>query len=249
MDKIVFINTPNMEYLKKTPDNYFDLIITSPPYNLKNRGGAIKIDTYKDNLPNNEYERQQIEFLNECYRVLKPLGAMFYNHKNRYEKNEIINPYIFCFKSKMKINQEIIWNRKTTVDYNRTRFAPLDEKIFWLYKEKTFKLKTGASLFTNIWEINRPTRIENMGHKATFPSKLIFRIINSLDMNYKTSNIIDPYMGTGTTLQVGKHFNFKEIVGCEVDTHWIEQAKIKVEQPLQILEQIPKVKNSYKQKA
>lgn len=244
--KIKLINIDCIQWLRERESESVDIIITSPPYNLKNKGGDYLIDSYKDNVDNELYEKQQLEFLNECYRVLKPTGALFYNHKNRYEKGQVITPYSWILKSKLKLNQEIIWNRITCVDYNKSKFAPLDEKIFWLYKDKTYKLKTGATKFTNIWEINRPKPSENMGHKATFPYKLIYRIINSLDMNYESSTILDPYLGSGTTLQVAKNFNFKVGIGIELENKWLEQAKIKINIKNDFIEELPKVDNPYK---
>lgn len=235
-----------LEKIKEMPDNSVDLIITSPPYNLKNKGGDYLIDSYNDNVENTIYQIQQVYFLNECYRILKPTGALFYNHKNRYENGNVITPYSWILNTKFKINQEIIWNRITTVDYNSAKFAPLDEKIFWLYKDKTFKLKKGASKFTNIWEINRPKPSENMGHKATFPYKLIYRIINCLDMNCKESILLDPYLGSGTTLQVGKAFNFKEMIGIEIQEKWLDIAKQKINIKKHFKEELHTVDNPYK---
>lgn len=245
---VKLINMDCLEWLKQKEKESIDVIITSPPYNLKNRGGDYLIDSYKDNIPNKEYKEKQIEFLNECWRVLKPTGALFYNHKNRYEKNKVITPYEWVLESKLHINQVIIWNRKTTVDYNKSKFAPLDELIFWLYKDKTFKLKDGATSFTNIWNINRTNRTENMGHKATFPYQLIYRILNSLDTNYQDKTILDPYCGTGTTLQAAKAFNFKEGIGIDISQEWLDKSKIKIDIIKNFQEQIPKIKRKYNEK-
>lgn len=239
------ICSDNISWLKQQQDNSIDLIITSPPYNLQNKGGEFKIMSYKDDYENEEYEKMQIEFLNQCYRVLKPLGAMFYNHKNRYENCKVITPYQWILKTKFNINQEIIWNRKSAVDFNRQRFCPLDEKVFWLYKEKTFITKKGASCFTNIWEINRPKPSENFGHNATFPHELIYRIINCLDVDYTQLTLLDPYLGTGTTLWVGKKFNFKEMYGIELQQKWCDIAEIKINTYLSYEEDIPIPKKKY----
>ena len=246
--EIKLINMDCLEWLKERERESIDIIIKSPPYNLKNKGGDYLIDSYKDNVPNDEYEAKQIEFLNECWRVLKPTGAMFYNHKNRYEKNRVITPYKWVLASKLNINQVIIWNRKTTVDYNNGKFAPLDELIFWLYKDKTFKLKTGATNFTNIWDINRTNRTENMGHKATFPYQLIYRILNSLNTDYQDKVILDPYCGTGTALQTAKAFNFKEGIGIDISQEWLDKAKIKIDIVKDYQEPLPEVKQKYTDK-
>ncbi|MBR4721581.1 MAG: site-specific DNA-methyltransferase, partial [Muribaculaceae bacterium] len=69
------INADCMDVLKQLPDNSIDLVVTSPPYNLKNstgngmkdgRGGkwanAALIngyDDYDDCMPNEEYAKWQ----------------------------------------------------------------------------------------------------------------------------------------------------------------------------------------------
>jgi len=50
------------------------------------KGWLVDKVVYKgasDNLPEEEYQRIQIEVLNELYRVIKPGGSFFYNHKIR----------------------------------------------------------------------------------------------------------------------------------------------------------------------
>ena len=87
-------NIDVMDGLKLLDDNSIDLIITSPPYNKAGLNGIQKGKKWKgtidynddvnvDNIPEDEYQKWQIDFLNECFRVLKSDGSMFYNHKNR----------------------------------------------------------------------------------------------------------------------------------------------------------------------
>ena len=40
-------------------------------------------DVNVDNKEEKEYQKWQINFLDECFRVLKDDGSMFYNHKNQ----------------------------------------------------------------------------------------------------------------------------------------------------------------------
>ena len=83
-----------------------------------------------DNKPEEEYQKWQIEILNECFRVLKKEGSMFYNHKNRIIKGvgKISNPYEWIINTPFKVRQEIIWDRGSTNDVNRKRFLPTTEK-------------------------------------------------------------------------------------------------------------------------
>ena len=88
-----------LSVIKTIPDNAVDLVVTSPPYNLKNstgngmkdgRGGKWKnaelvngYADYDDNMPHDLYVKWQRECLAEMWRVLTNTGAIFYNHKWR----------------------------------------------------------------------------------------------------------------------------------------------------------------------
>ena len=100
------VKTDVMEGMKLLPDKSIDIIITSPPYNKAGLNG-IRADSPKKNWkanivyggdmsidckPEDEYQRWQIDFLNECERVLKDDGSLFYNHKNRIHKGFIVSP-------------------------------------------------------------------------------------------------------------------------------------------------------------
>ena len=87
--------------MKQIPDESLDLVITSPPYNLKNstgngmkdgRGGKWKnaalvngYSNHNDNMPHKEYVQWQRNCLAEMFRLIKNDGAIFYNHKWRVQ--------------------------------------------------------------------------------------------------------------------------------------------------------------------
>jgi len=75
--------------LKNLPDEILDMGVTSPPYNKgeNKKGWLVKNVKYvgaTDKMPENEYQQNQIDVLNEIYRATKPGGSFFYNHKLRW---------------------------------------------------------------------------------------------------------------------------------------------------------------------
>ena len=100
INKITHIDC--LEGLKKIQNNYVDLIITSPPYNLGNNHhtGAKRHKSYNDNLNEDDYQIWQTRVLDECFRVMKKNGSMIYNHKNRIKDGVQISPYSWIFKTK-----------------------------------------------------------------------------------------------------------------------------------------------------
>lgn len=96
-----FICGDCLSIMSQMPDNCLDLVVTSPPYNLKNstgngmndgRGGKWKnaqlvhgYSDYDDNMPHEKYVEWQRECLSQMIRLLKDDGAIFYNHKWRVQ--------------------------------------------------------------------------------------------------------------------------------------------------------------------
>ena len=63
-----------LEMFGKTPDNFIDLIVTSPPYNV-----GIDYSDWNDTLSPDEYFKWCENWLRECYRTLKPDGRIVIN--------------------------------------------------------------------------------------------------------------------------------------------------------------------------
>ena len=90
-----------IEFMRGLPAESIDLVVTSPPYNLRNstgngmkdgRGGKWSnagllngYDMSCDCLPHDVYVKWQRACLEEMMRVIKKDGAIFYNHKWRVQ--------------------------------------------------------------------------------------------------------------------------------------------------------------------
>lgn len=234
-----------IEVLKQLPTESVDLGITSPPYNKgeKNKGWLVKNVKYNsvnDCLKEEDYQQNQIEVLNELYRIIKPGGSFFYNHKTRWSKGEMFHPIMWLQKTSWTIRQEIIWDRMIAANIRGWRFWQVDERIYWLYKpinnNKIGKeLLSKHALITSIWRFP-PER--NNPHPAPFPLELPTRIIYSL-MNEDKGVVIDPYCGSGTTLVAAKLLG-KDYIGVDISEDYISFAKKRLENCLQ---ESNKVKN------
>ena len=208
LNKIIHGET--LETLKTLPDNFVDMGVTSPPYNKKeNKKGwlvkNVKYENITDKIPEPKYQQMQINVLNELYRITKPGGSFFYNHKIRWERGEMYHPIDWLRKTNWSIKQEIIWDRMIAANIRGWRFWQVEEKIYWLYKPINKnkigeELKSKHALLTSIWRFP-PER--NNPHPAPFPISLPLRAIFSI-MDDKKGIIIDPYAGSGTTVGASK---------------------------------------------
>lgn len=231
-----------LEGLRQLDDESVDVIITSPPYNKgfsgvgKNYANKLWNNTIDyggdpsvDNIPEDEYEKWQIEILNECYRVLKPDGSMFYNHKNRIwtGHGEIISPYKWLFKTNFKIRQEIIWDRGSTSNVAPQRYLPCTELIFWLTKSAKvrFDRKIDTPMKKEVWSFpfEKGTK-----HPAPFPQKLPDNILSCIPQKENEKLLVlDPFMGSGTTAKSAIEHGF-DYIGFEKFQEYVDMTNNRI---------------------
>jgi len=222
-----------LDILKKIDDNFVDLGITSPPYN---KGGKykgwlvknVKYNTTIDNVPEGIYQEQQIKVLDEIFRITKPGGSFFYNHKTRWTQGKMLHPIEWILKSKWTIRQEIIWDRMIAANIRGWRFWQIDEKIYWLYKPINDnrigkELKSKHALLTSIWRF--PPERKN-GHPAPFPLLLPTRIIYSI-LDNKEGVVLDPYVGSGTTCLAAKLLG-SNYIGIDISKEYVKDTENKL---------------------
>jgi len=227
-NKIYLGNT--LDILRNIKNNIFDLGITSPPYNKlekKNKGwltSDVIYDNTNDSKDESEYQNEQIQVLNELFRITKEGGSFFYNHKTRWDKGCMIHPMEWLLKTNWVIRQEIIWDRMIASNIRGWRFWQVDERIYWLYKpvgnNKIGKeLLSKHALLSSIWRIS-PERKSD--HPAPFPIELPARIIHSI-LDDNDGLVIDPYSGNGTTLVAAKLLN-KKFIGIDISEKYIKNS-------------------------
>jgi len=222
-----------LQTLKKIDSDYFDLGITSPPYNKKHNSGKliknVEYDSYDDNISEELYQQNQIDVLNETYRITKPGGSFFYNHKCRLENGSMIHPITWLSKSNWIIKQEIVWNRKITGNLRGWCFWQTDERIYWLYKPIIRnigkELLSKHANFTGIWNIMPENKNP---HPAPFPLEIPTRIIYSIFDDDKDKIVLDPYSGSGTVSLSAKLFGCN-YVGIDVSKNYVDMAKERLE--------------------
>lgn len=222
-----------IELMKNIPDNSINTIITSPPYNKKGLNGVrgsldtrlwnrlnIDYDEYGDNMDEREYVKWQINFLNECNRVLKEDGSIFYNHKIRRHNRKAYFPQ-WIFYTKNNFYQMIIWDRKSCYDMQEDYLYPTTELIFWLTKNKPKCFKSEAYYQKEIWDI-APVQTtksrQSKEHPAPFPDQLVENCI--ILTTEKGDVVLDPFVGSGTTAFVAKYLQ-RHYIGFDISEKYV----------------------------
>ena len=216
--------------LQKMPTGSIDLVITSPPYNLRNstgngmknsKGGKWRnaalingYENYNDNIPHEEYVSWQRACLTEMMRLLTDDGAIFYNHKWRVQGGLIQDRSDIVLD--FPVRQIIIWKRKGGINFNPGYFLPTYEVIYLIAKKK-FRLSPKSNAVGDVWEFTQETK---NNHPAPFPIALIERIISSTTAKI----ILDPFMGSGTTALAAKKLG-RNYIGIDISKEYCKMAE------------------------
>ena len=212
-----------LEVMAQIPANSVDLIVTSPPYNLRNSTGngmkngsggkwenAALINGYTDSdddLPHEEYVAWQRNCLTAMMRLIPDNGAIFYNHKWRVQ-NGLLQDRADIVEG-FPVRQIIIWKREGGINFNPGYFLPTYEVIYLICKPN-FKLAPKANAIGDVWNIPQE---RNNAHPAPFPVELAQRCIEST-----TARIVcDPFLGSGSTAIAAE--------GCRRDWIGIEKSR------------------------
>lgn len=219
------------------PNNYIDLIITSPPYNLnKNYKSA------NDNLTYEEYLNFTEKWLTKCYELVKIDGRLCMNIPIDTSKggHNSIGADITCIAKQVgwKYRNTIIWNegnisnngaRGSFMSASSPNVISPTELIVVMYKDKWKKQNKGVSDITKqeflewtngMWTFSGESK-KKIGHPAPFPVELPKRCIKLF--SYIDDVVFDPFMGSGTTLLSANLFG-RKAVGIEISRDYCELA-------------------------
>lgn len=221
-----------LEVMHSLPDNSIDVTVTSPPYNKNVKSGSNGwlvanngYSDYKDYMPEPEYQEWQINVLNEIYRITKPGGSLFYNHKIRWVKGKLLHPFTWVTQTYWTLRQEIIWDRGLAANMRGWRFWQVDERIYWMYKPIGShligqELESKHAKMSSIWRLKPVQR--NKEHPAPFTLELPIRAIYSMPGHDKKI-VFDPFCGVGTTLVAAKMLEH-HFIGIDISSRYAEYA-------------------------
>lgn len=228
----------NEDFLKKILNpNSIDLIVTSPPYNL-----GIAYNHHEDSGSYKDYLDFSRNWLTEAYRVLKDDGRLCLNiplDKNKGGNKSVgADLTVIAKQAGFNYHSTIIWNegnisRRTAWGSFMSASAPYViapvEVIAILYKKQWKKLRRGGNDiskkefmdWTNgLWTFNGESK-KKVGHPAPFPVELPKRCIKLF--SYVGDTVLDPFLGSGTTL-IACYLNNRKGIGIDIDPEYFNLA-------------------------
>lgn len=199
-----------------------DLAVTSPPYNLGKVSGAYAnmrngYLSYDDNLSEGEYVAWQQEVLSCLWRAVAPAGAIFYNHKPLIRGGVALLP-TRLLPPEVRLRQIIVWDRRGGMNWSPGHFCPQHEWVMLLAHSDFALASRGHSAPGDVWGIPFD---QDRGdtHPCAFPETLPKTAIGATN----ATTVLDPFMGSGTTLRAAKDLGRKAI-GIEIEERYCEIA-------------------------
>ena len=200
----------------------FDLVFTSPPYNLGvSAGGGLRhagrtvrwtgqykpskhrrsreaglaqgYRDYGDDRPMADYVAWQQACLRAMWRLLTADGAIFFNHKPRSWHLRTVLPTTYLPSELLAYHrQEVILRRFGGVNTNTAYYLPTHERIEILARPR-WRLADGGWNATDVWDM--PVARGN-AHPAPFDPALPGRAIATTGAR----SLLDPFCGSGSSL-------------------------------------------------
>lgn len=214
------LNIDCLEFMKQVPDDYFDLVLTDPPYGMsyerhikEKKHRKIKNDCNLDWLANFIYELERISSENSHIYMF----ASWHN----------IDVFKAEFQNNFHLKNILVWDKGGMgMGDLKTDFGGTYELI--LFGTKLSKTKKQRALNGNRDKnILNSFRSRNEFHPTQKPEKLIeFLLGKSKKENDK---VFDPFMGSGTTGLACKSLGL-DFWGCELDEDYCKIANKRLEQ-------------------
>lgn len=242
-------------YLDCLPEDIqFDLVVTSPPYNLGKE--------YEERTDLSNYIDWQTSVIKKIVPRVKDTGSICWQVGN-YVENGSIWPLdialapIFSSEFHLQLRNRIIWRFGHGL-HAQKRFSGRYEVILWFTKtenytfnldpvrieakypaKKHFKGPKVGQYSSNpkgknpedVWDIPnvKSNHVEKTGHPCQFPVGLIERLI--LSMTNEGDLVFDPFAGVASA-GVAAALHKRHFWGCEIVNDYLEIGKLRIEDAL-----------------
>ena len=213
-------NIECLEGMKQIPNDFVDLIVTDPPYLIKYKTNNRKNKKHKfcSEILNDDNEQLIINYINECYRILKNDSAMYI-----FCSSKKIEIFKIELEKKFKIKNIIIWvkNNGTMGDLS-AQFAQSYEMVILVNKgRKEFNGKR----ITDIWNFDRVN-----GNKQLHSNQKPLALIEQCIIKHSNENdiVFDGFMGSGTTA-IACINTKRNYLGFELDKEYYHIALKRIE--------------------
>ncbi len=233
-----------IEILGRADEPFADLVFAAPPFNI-----GYKYDKYRDDRRSSEYIEWTRQWMQTCYKILKPAGSFWIAIGDEYAANvKVIADQLGLFMRNWNI-----WHY-TFGQQTKNKFARAHTHLFYFVKdEKNFTFNQHAvripsdrqliyldsranstgKMPDDVW--NTFSRVcgtfseRELWHPCQMPEILLARIICT------SSNpgdfVLDPFIGSGTTAVVAAKYE-RKYCGIDISDEYAKNVRERISEML-----------------
>jgi site-specific DNA-methyltransferase (adenine-specific) len=240
---MILVNQDSLEYFKSMKDESIDLVITDPPYGIK----------YKDwDNFNGKFVSFTEQWLNECYRILKPNGTLWFFFAPTMIK-EVLSAIEFTLffnkfenwsvwarqkgrgasKKLKSVREDVFHLVKDEKDYTWNNIKMLREVIVPYVKDgkprgwfidQTDGFRKRWTGLGNVWNYSSAFWKSNTDPQIHPAQKPSLMLLKLILISSNEGDIVfDPFMGSGST-GVASWLGQREFIGVEKEKEIFDKA-------------------------
>lgn len=216
-------NCDCLKYLNKIPDDFVDLVVIDPPYNVSQKQNInYKGFNIVKNFGDWDFGFDPLPVLKKIKRVLKPKGQIYV-----FCSTKQIPIYMNVFEKEWFFRNLLVWHKTNPAPrLSKTNYVFSNEYIFYAINEKgkpsesTFNYKKHNEMYNTIITsaLQGKERLKDENGKTAHPTQKPLSILKKL-ISVSSNNgdiVLDCFMGIGSTAvacnELGRNF-----LGCELD--------------------------------
>lgn len=239
----------NLSFLSKVQDESIDLIVTSPPYNIKKE--------YEKRKSQSMYLEEQAACIAEAFRVLSPHGSICWQVGNHINDGEVFPLDVLLYPlfkdHELQLRNRMVWTFGHGLHCQK-RFSGRHETVLWFTKSENYRFNLDAVRVpskypnkkhfkgphkgklsghplgknpTDVWDIPnvKSNHVEKTEHPCQFPVGLVERLV--LSLTNPKDKVLDPYLGVGSTA-IAAIMHGRNALGCDINNRYVEIAKRRI---------------------
>ena len=224
-----------IEVMKEMENGSVDLIITSPPYNMRTR------------VRNGNYTtREKSEHFSKKYKYFDDalsIDDYYYTHKKALQEMLRVSPIVFWNIQIVTGSKEaifriignfckelkdiVVWDKLVAQPAMHDSVLNRGYELILIFEHNP---KAGRAFtksyflrgeMQDIWKIIKERNHSNHSHGASFPEKIPMNILNG--WRKKGDIVLDPFVGLGTTLTTANKLG-RNSIGIEISKEYCELA-------------------------
>jgi site-specific DNA-methyltransferase (adenine-specific)/modification methylase len=216
-------NCDCLKYLKKIPDDFVDLVVIDPPYNVSQKQNInYKGFNIIKNFGDWDFGFDPLPVLKEIKRVLKPKGQIYV-----FCSTKQIPIYMNVFEKEWFFRNLLVWHKTNPAPrLSKTNYVFSNEYIIYAINEKgkpsesTFNYKKHNEMYNTIITsaLQGKERLKDDNGKTAHPTQKPLSILKKLISvsSNKDDIVLDCFMGIGSTAVACKELG-RNFLGCELD--------------------------------